>query len=263
MWAWAILVLHKLVGTMLSALVIQALSCLRVYLPTVSTQRLPVLLLISRPWRISEENGTLRTMTLLFVTSECCLKHSLFPVSCASWSSCFSACVTVLWLCATVGVCARMVLWYRADGEERVCLYISVSDWVSGESPLDFTSLNTEECTKTSGSIQRCSFLKVYLVVAEHSFSLHRFEKKPFLVILWRLKRNPYEFEVTRLNSSLHLRSFNPWAIQQAFLYKNRWLTYVSRVISSGEQTWCHRVSFLSGYVTAVHARLFFSFKNI
>lgn len=89
-------------------------------------------------------------------------------------------------------------------------MYKSVSECVSGENPLHFTSLNTEECTKTSGSIQRCSFLKVYLVLAEHSFSLHRFEKKSFLVILWRLKRNPYELEVTRLNSSLHLRSFNP-----------------------------------------------------
>uniref|UniRef100_A0A8C1JVU6 C-type lectin domain containing 16A n=1 Tax=Cyprinus carpio TaxID=7962 RepID=A0A8C1JVU6_CYPCA len=67
------------------------------------------------------------------------------------------------------------------DGEERACLYKSVSEWVGGESPLDFTSLNTEECTKTSGSIQRCSFLKVYLVLAEHSFSLQRFEKCPFV----------------------------------------------------------------------------------
>lgn len=89
-------------------------------------------------------------------------------------------------------------------------MYKSVSEWVSGESPLDFTSLNTEECTKTSGSIQRCSFLKVYLVLAEHSFSLHRFEKKALLCHSLEIVRNRYELEVTRFNSAQHLRSFNP-----------------------------------------------------
>lgn len=94
-------------------------------------------------------------------------------------------CDSLVIVCDRSSVCAYGFMMLSRRRRKGVFV-IYVSEWVSGECRFDFTSLNTEECTKTSESIQRCSFLKVYFILVEHSFALG-FLKKPFCVILWRL----------------------------------------------------------------------------
>lgn len=90
------------------------------------------------------------------------------------------------------------VWFYDAERTQKkgACSYKYVSEWVRGECPLDFTSLNTEECTKTSESIQRCSFLKVYFILVEHSFALQWWvfvkKKKALLCHSLEIVRNRY-----------------------------------------------------------------------
>lgn len=48
--------------------------------------------------------------------------------------------------------------------------FVFITMWVR-EWPLGFTSHNTEECTVSSGSVQRCSLLDVPRASTEHTFA--------------------------------------------------------------------------------------------
>lgn len=159
---------------MLSALVIRALNCICVvadcFNTAVNNTSLHIKTMMHfRGKRHSQNND-------IIVHHECCLKHSLFSV--VHYSFCSGAEVFQLFLCmcdcfVIVCDCSSVRAYgFAEQTERRACSYKYISEWVGGDCPLDFTSLNTEECTKTSGSIQRCSFLKVYFIWVEHSFAL-------------------------------------------------------------------------------------------
>lgn len=70
-------------------------------------------------------------------------------------------------MCVCVCVCCVIDCVTEKEEDAGASGFVFINMWVR-EYPLGFTSLNTEECTMSSGSVQRCSLLDDSLALTEH-----------------------------------------------------------------------------------------------
>lgn len=70
-------------------------------------------------------------------------------------------------MCVCVCVCCVIDCVTEKEEDAEASGFVFINMWVR-EYPLGFTSLNTEECTMSSGSVQRCSLLDDSLALTEH-----------------------------------------------------------------------------------------------